>query len=43
MQIDIVLACLLISLGALIAYVLDEQTGFTPRLARWLSGQTDRL
>jgi hypothetical protein len=36
MHIDIVLACLLISLGAMIAYVADEQASITPRLARWL-------
>ncbi len=35
MQLDIVLACLLISIGALIAYIADEQLGLTPRLAAW--------
>ena len=36
MYLDPVLMCLLISIGALIAYVLDEQVQFTPRLAEWL-------
>jgi hypothetical protein len=36
MQLDLVLACLLISLGAMIAYLADEQFAFTPRLAAWL-------
>jgi hypothetical protein len=36
MQLDLILACLLISLGAMIAYAADEQLGVTPRLAAWL-------
>lgn len=33
---DLVLECLCISIGAMIAYVADEQFRFTPRLAAWL-------
>jgi uncharacterized membrane protein YjjB (DUF3815 family) len=38
---DLVLACLLISLGAMIAYLADEHLGFTPRLAAWLGSLFD--
>lgn len=37
MQVDLVLACILISLGAMIFYVADERLGLTPRLAAWLA------
>lgn len=36
MYLDSFLMCLLICLGAMIAYAVDEQVQFTPRLARWL-------
>jgi len=36
-EIDVVLACLLILLGAMIAYALDERYGFTARLSSWIS------
>jgi hypothetical protein len=36
MHLDIVLACLLISIGAMVAYLADESLQFTPRLAEWL-------
>jgi hypothetical protein len=42
MQIDIVLACLLISIGAMVAYIADEQVGLTPRLAEWLTRVMDQ-
>jgi hypothetical protein len=40
MEIDVVLACLLVLLGALCAYIFDEMTGLTPRLAIWLDRVT---
>jgi hypothetical protein len=36
MQTDLFLTTLLIVLGAMIAYALDERYAFTPRLAAWL-------
>jgi hypothetical protein len=36
MQLDIILAFLLIGIGALISYIADEQFGLTPRLAAWI-------
>jgi hypothetical protein len=36
MHVDLFLAALLISLGAMIAYALDEQFALTPRVAEWL-------
>ena len=36
MQLDIVLTCLLVSIGAMVAYLADESLPFTPRLAEWL-------
>lgn len=36
MQIDLALASLLILLGAMISYVLDELFSLTPRLSGWL-------
>lgn len=36
MQLDLFLACVLICIGAMIAYVADEQLSVTPRLAAWL-------
>ena len=35
-HLDIVLACILISIGAMVAYLADESLQFTPRLAEWL-------
>lgn len=35
MSLDLVLACILISIGALIAYVADEQLQLTPRITAW--------
>jgi hypothetical protein len=37
MEMDLFLACLLILLGAMIAYILDERLAFTSRLSDWLS------
>ena len=36
LQVDIILAILLILLGSQIAYAVDEVFGLTPRLATWL-------
>ncbi len=36
MYVDLILACLLITLGAMIAYAADERLFFTKRLAAWL-------
>ena len=36
MQVDLFLACLLICLGAMIAYLADEQLALTPRLSAWI-------
>jgi hypothetical protein len=36
MHLDLFLACLLICIGAMIAYAADEQLRVTPRLAAWL-------
>ena len=33
---DLVLSCLLILLGAMIAYTADECLGFTARLSEWI-------
>ena len=35
-HLDIVLTCLLISIGAMVAYLADESLQFTPRIAQWL-------
>jgi hypothetical protein len=40
-QVDSVLAVLMILLGAMIAYVLDEVFGFTERMRAWLDRLTD--
>jgi hypothetical protein len=37
MEMDLVLACLLILLGAMIAYSVDEHFGFARRLSDWIS------
>jgi H+/gluconate symporter-like permease len=37
---DLPLACLLILLGAMISYLLDEQFGFASRIADWLDRMT---
>ena len=36
MQLDLFLACVLICIGAMIAYIADERLVVTPRLAAWL-------
>jgi hypothetical protein len=36
MDMDLTLACLLILLGAMISYVLDEQFAVTSRINAWL-------
>ena len=42
MEIDFFLACLLIALGAMLAYLADEQYKLTPRLAEWLGRVIER-
>jgi hypothetical protein len=39
---DLVLACILISIGAMLAYLADEQLQFTPRLAQWIGRVLDQ-
>ena len=41
MQMDLVLACLLILLGAMLAYTADEQYGFISRLSAWIDRAMD--
>ncbi|HET8549841.1 MAG TPA: hypothetical protein VFL57_17650 [Bryobacteraceae bacterium] len=41
MQPDLVLGTLLILLGAMATYTIDEVFGFTPRLASWLQNLLD--
>ncbi|MDZ4796786.1 MAG: hypothetical protein SGI92_01385 [Bryobacteraceae bacterium] len=36
MQLDFFLACVAITIGAMVAYAADEQFGLTPRLTAWL-------
>jgi hypothetical protein len=36
MQVDFVFASLLIVLGAMVAYALDEKFEFTPRFSVWI-------
>jgi hypothetical protein len=36
MHLDLFLACLLICIGAMIAYLADERLMLTPRIAAWL-------
>jgi hypothetical protein len=36
MQMDLVLACLLICVGAMLAYIADERFGITPKLEAWI-------
>jgi hypothetical protein len=40
MDMDLPLACLLILLGAMISYVLDEQFAVTSRITAWLDRVT---
>ena len=40
MDMDLTLACLLILLGAMISYVLDEQFAVTSRIHAWLERMT---
>lgn len=39
---DLTLACLLILLGAMISYTLDEQFSVTARVAEWLKRGADK-
>ena len=41
MQMDPILACLLIALGAMIAYAADECLSFTKRLSAWIDRVLD--
>lgn len=41
MQMDPILACLLIALGAMIAYTADEYLSFTKRLSAWIDRVLD--
>ena len=41
MHIDLVLATLLILLGAQVAYIADEIVGLSPRVATWLERHVD--
>ena len=41
MQMDLILACLLIALGAMIAYAADERFSFTTRLSAWIERTFD--
>jgi hypothetical protein len=41
MQLDLLLACLLIVLGAMIAYAADEYLFFTKRLSAWIDRVLD--
>lgn len=36
MQMDLILACLLITVGAMIAYAADERLCFTKRIHAWI-------
>lgn len=38
LEIDLVLACLLILLGAMIAYAVDERLRITSRVGQWMGG-----
>ena len=40
MPMDLPLACLLILLGAMISYLIDEQYAVTTRIADWLDRMT---
>ena len=42
MEMDLFLACLLIALGAMIAYAVDEYFSFTGRLSEWIERGFDR-
>jgi hypothetical protein len=41
MEMDLVLACLLILLGAMIAYTADERFSLTSRLSDWFNREGD--
>lgn len=41
MEMDLVLACLAILLGAKVFYVLDELFAWTPRMTEWLGRMFD--
>jgi hypothetical protein len=41
MEMDLVLASLLILLGAMTAYAVDERLGFTDRVAAWITRDSD--
>ena len=38
---DLTLACLLILLGAMISYLLDEHFAFTARITAWIERDSD--
>jgi hypothetical protein len=40
MPMDLTLACLLILLGAMISYLVDEQFAVTARITEWIDRQT---
>ena len=40
MPMDLTLACLLILLGAMISYTLDEQFAVTARISAWIDRKT---
>ena len=41
MEIDFILACLLILLGAMIAYAVDERLRITARVGQWIGGSDE--
>jgi hypothetical protein len=43
MPMDLTLACLLILLGAMISYALDERYGFTASLNAWLRDKSSEF
>lgn len=40
MPMDLTLACLLILLGAMISYLIDEQFAVTARISEWIDRKT---
>jgi len=40
MSIDLTIACLLILLGAMISYLIDEQFAVTARITEWIDRNT---
>jgi hypothetical protein len=43
MEMDLVLACLLILLGAMTAYAVDERLGLTARMSAWITRDNDEF